>query len=314
MSLQKQLQTAYHANNAREWNSLNSQYDAVQSREQQISSTMGADMGAAKAAIADAKSFLQNRIQALDADIAREAAADAERAKKAESPAASPPPGVMTPSVVTPSVMTDRAVRLVNMLAEVSKDLNLPKGPAKATNRPLSTDRCQDFFRDLGNRLGDAKMSSWSNDFPGKNADQIAVEIERQATSGGTWKKIEAGAQGNVCQNAQRLANSGVIVIGAQRSPVVLEQEHIPIKHSPGKPLSTNGHLAVVYPTPPDSKVTDTVSVNGPFVRDGNEHPAQDNGSSRIFPSTYGAVKASKAFTSPLDRTTNWYIWVPSNQ
>jgi hypothetical protein len=89
MSIQRQLQSAYHANDARQWNSLNSQYESVQSAEQQLAANIEPDKSAAKSAITDAKSFLRNRIDSLNEDIARASAAEAERAKAAT---ATPPP------------------------------------------------------------------------------------------------------------------------------------------------------------------------------------------------------------------------------
>jgi len=91
MSLQSQLQAAYHANNARQWNSLNAQYASVQAAEQQLAAGLGPDGSAATSAISDAKAYLRNRIDSLNGDIARASAAEAQRANAA-TPAPPPSP------------------------------------------------------------------------------------------------------------------------------------------------------------------------------------------------------------------------------
>lgn len=176
--------------------------------------------------------------------------------------------------------MAEPAAELVGIFNTVAKDLKLPKGPA--TNRELAALNCQRYFRAVAVALAKADKSSWQDDFHNLNAGGIAVRLNYLAQHGGNWATVDA-------IQAQELANRGAVVVGA--SP---EDE------------SGHGHLGFVMPLPPgldESKFSGT----GPFVRDGNEHHLKLD--PKLYPSTWGAVKASKAFV--LSRT-KWYVYIPS--
>jgi hypothetical protein len=164
-----------------------------------------------------------------------------------------------------PVVLTESAAALISVFERASRDLNLPKGPA--TGRELADLNCQAFFRAVGNELADSHSLSWADDFKNMNADQIARELSREADSGGNWQRVEA-------DKAQSIVNGGEVVVGASMADA-----------------SGHGHIGFVFPIPStlDSSKFDGT---GPFVRDGNEHDILN----KIFPSTWGAVKASKAF------------------
>lgn len=183
------------------------------------------------------------------------------------------------------------AADLVNMLNAVSKHLELPKGPP--TDRELASLNCQRFFRALGQQLSATQTQSWEKDFLGLNADEIIAKIDTVACQGGgQWEKIGGKIPEESWRKAQELANRGAIVVGGSRT----------------SSKNPHGHLGIVFPVPPGLDAS-RFSGSGPFVRDGNEHiPEQDP---RLYPTTWGAVKASKAF--PRSRT-NWYVWLPSKQ
>jgi hypothetical protein len=179
----------------------------------------------------------------------------------------------------TAAAMTESAADLVGIFNKAASSLKLPKGPA--TNRKLSTLNCQAYFRAVASLFTQTGKPSWEHEFSGLNADGIAKRLKDAAQHGGNWEAVDVN-------QAQERANSGMIVVGA--SP---------------KDKGGYGHLGFVIPLPPgldESKF----SGRGPFVRDGNEHqqPGQ-----KLYPSSWGAVKASKAFM--LSRT-KWYVYVPS--
>jgi hypothetical protein len=174
--------------------------------------------------------------------------------------------------------MSEAAANIVAMLEQTSRGLNLPIGPA--TDRELATNNCQAFFRAFGNQLQGEGATTWVNDFPGERAAAIVADIELAASRrGGKWREVPV-------QQTQDLANQGWIVIGAQSE------------------VDGYGHLGIVSPIPSGIDVN-KFSGSGPFVRDGNEHQPGD----KVYPSTYGAVKASKAF---VPSKTKWYVWLPS--
>ena len=185
-----------------------------------------------------------------------------------------------SPSPSRQSFLSEGATRLVNNLNTISKNLRLPKGPP--TDRKLASLNCQAFFRALGEEL--AKTGhGWRDSFANMNADQIVAEIDRVSHSSGKWRKIQGNSQEVIWLEAQKLANQGLIVVGGSRAA------------SDG-----HGHLGIVFPTTVDPV---QFAGRGPFVRDGNEHESQDD---KKYLSTWGAVKASKAFE--LSRT-QWYVW-----
>jgi hypothetical protein len=183
--------------------------------------------------------------------------------------------------------MSESAAELVTILQVASEELHLPKGPAG--DRELERLNCQAFFREIAKQLAKRHHESWGDDFPNMQAHQIAVRIDELAGKGVKWEKLTGGSEEEVWSRAQKLANQGVVVIGASKADD-----------------SGFGHLGIVVPVP-RSLDDARFDGRGPFVRDGNEHkPAE-----RVYPSTYGAVKASKAFTVSQ---TGWYVWVSSKK
>jgi hypothetical protein len=177
----------------------------------------------------------------------------------------------------------------------------LPKG--RPVDQKLVDNNCQTFFRALGKELARRGMQSWSDAFPLDHvgepmADGIVAEIDKKANDGRDWKKLVSW------QDAQRLANEGAIVIGGLRADPPHGRNH--------------GHLAIVFPTPPGMDWAKFEAAGqGPFVRDGNEHlyqprdreTGEKTGEERLHPSTWGAIRASRAM--PLSQTS-WYLWTPS--
>lgn len=180
------------------------------------------------------------------------------------------------------------AAELMKLFETVSRNLNLPKGTAK--DRELSSLNCQAFFRGIAQQLATNSKQSWVNDFsPQMNADQIAEKIANMANNGNKWEEIVLSTAPKSLGDIISKANSGVIIVGVMQAN---GGEH--------------GHLGFVSPIPSTIKLEDFKG-DGPFVRDGNEHNLKD----KIYPSTYGAVRASKAFKLSQ---THWYIWKPSKQ
>jgi hypothetical protein len=176
--------------------------------------------------------------------------------------------------------MTESTAELVEIFNRAASELHLPKGPA--TDRDLVRLKCQAYFRAVGTLLARAGRRSWENEFPGLDAGGIANKFAYESQHGGNWQVVDINS-------AQALANRGAVVVGA--SP---------------EDASGHGHLGFVIPLP--SGIDESrFSGTGPFVRDGNEHVPP--GDPKFYPSSWGAVKASKAFS--LSRT-KWYVFVPS--
>ena len=185
---------------------------------------------------------------------------------------------------------------------------SLPKGKPEDVKNDLLNNNCQTFFRALGEELAKKDISSWNKSFPltknGKSqignpdADEIVAKMEEDAGSiswlwgGREWKKLDNWVE------AQNMANAGAIVIGGSR-----------------RGSGAHGHLSVVVPLPPfiDLLTLGNENEDGPLVRDGNEHSYYDpNNPNRITLTTWGAVRASRAFGRETFKNTNWYMWVPS--
>jgi hypothetical protein len=132
--------------------------------------------------------------------------------------------------------------------------------------------RCSAFFAAVGAQLG-AEGPEWK---PGTSADRIIKLIRKDHTN---WRPVGEA-------EVQNLANDGVLVIGAAYD----------IPH---------GHIALAFPV---SALTSTPG-HGPFIRDGNVHriSAED----RVFASSWGALKASKAFNYSR-HAPEWYVWMSS--
>jgi len=183
--------------------------------------------------------------------------------------------------------MPEVAGQFVKILNDAAQRLHLPKGPV--TDRERVAQMCQAYFRAVGSELARVGRISWVDNFPGLQADEIARTINAIAQQGGAWQKIQGNSSQETWKTAQDLANEGVVVVGAMAAD-----------------NGGHGHLGFVVPLPPGLD-TSMFDGQGPFVRDGNEHKPLS--SLRMYPSTFGAVKASKAFV--LGRT-GWYVWVPS--
>ncbi|MGD0125696.1 MAG: hypothetical protein ABSF46_10075 [Terriglobia bacterium] len=170
----------------------------------------------------------------------------------------------------------------------------LRKGPIPADWKNLSEEdlkehleslNCQFFFRQVGKELqqrlqekGSTLGDEWTN--PDIQANDIASLISRSEN----WKAVGA-------DEAQEYADRGAFVEGVQI-------------HQP------NGHLATVSPAPPGVDPC-KFDGHGPLIQDGNEHyvpAARADGAKQDFPSSWGVVKASKAFSG----TPTYYVWVPS--
>ena len=201
--------------------------------------------------------------------------------------------------------MNERANDTLRALEATSRNFTRPGHPEKglalgpAAQRKLEEKNCRHFFMQMGDQLakGYPAVKSWSGDFANLNANGIVKKLDKlSAEQGGHWSKVTAVSKEELYRTLQEMANSGAVVIGGFKS----------------SDPSGHGHLGFVSPAPPGVDLT-KFSGGGPFVRDGNEHvhanaPAGEQEQRKYFPSTYGAVKASKAF--PLDRTS-WYIWNP---
>jgi hypothetical protein len=194
--------------------------------------------------------------------------------------------------------MPPRAAQLVAAMDEISSwpyflnqrtgEEHVPLAKGKPVRQHQISLNCQYFFRALGEALRRRGLPSWSDAFPfsrsdGKMADAILEDIERMAAAGHRWRKVGSWAE------AQWLANQGSVVVGGLRARDASDKQH--------------AHIAIVFPTAPGMDWLKFASAgHGPFVRDGNEHL-------RRYPSTWGAIRASRAM--PLAQTS-WYVWSPS--
>lgn len=258
------------------------------------------DLVSRRAALADGRKVLRARYESYNAECGngdvvqgsdkearcRAAKAQLEEATTRHIQATLAFSNAVVEAVSELQVMPERAAHLVDIFNAVARKLNLPKG--YAMNHPQSTMNCQAFFRGVADQLANDGGPSWRDDFPGLQADAIVRQIDEASVEGKKWERISGSTAEERWKVAQDSANKGVIVVGGMR----------------GDP----GHLGFVFPVPgtlDESKFKD--EGRGPFVRDGNEHRLQIE--DKTYPSTYGAVKASKAFVLS---GTSWYVWVAS--
>lgn len=175
--------------------------------------------------------------------------------------------------------MPASAATLVDMLNSAAQNLKLPKGGVHS-GESLN---CKFYFQSLGAELRKHGLSAtaevWSNDK--LSANDIVGKIKSGTAE---WKPVSDS-------NVQELANRGVVVVGLAGG-------------------ASHGHIAVAFPTSPGQDLS-TIRGQGPFIRDGDEHSPDTEADRKLYPSTWGAVKASKVFSyrrSPPE----WYVWTPS--
>jgi len=190
---------------------------------------------------------------------------------------------------------TEREAKLVKILDDAATNLVIP-----TTNKHLNkggahkedTLHCNIYFRGVGQELlknGYGPLASeWTN--TKLQANDIVRTIAKNRVD---WEEIKE-------TEAQDIADDGVVVAGTYIAP-----------------SGHNGHIALVYPVPSDHFDGETVDSPSPekrpFTRDGNAYKikATDNPKGyKVYPSTYGAVRASKVFKSNMKVV--WYKWKPS--
>lgn len=133
---------------------------------------------------------------------------------------------------------------------------------------------CSQYFRAVMRQF--KAVPAWTNEYA--DADSLATHIQ---TKNSDWTTVDLAS-------VQGLANEGVLVVGI-----------IP------------GHVGFAFPLPPKLNVSDIDPIaSGPFVRDGNEHPVNLTAMGHLFPSTWGAIKTSRAFGDPTK--VKWFKFVPS--
>ena len=184
--------------------------------------------------------------------------------------------------------MSGRAANLVKVLDKATANMLDAEGntdvPGKGgrssvldpqTGMPTSwSPHCSQYFRAVMRELTSSgtkgsEQQKWTNE--NANADELISEIKRSVD----WVPVADRA------SVQGLANQGIVVVGTVRD-----------------------HLGFAFPLPPSLDVS-FFNGEGPFVRDGNEHPVDAQARGRLFPSTWGAVKTSKAFGRP--ESVQWF-------
>jgi hypothetical protein len=175
--------------------------------------------------------------------------------------------------------MSSKAAELVTLLDKAVTEM---RGgvPERGGSHPGWGAHCSQYLRAVLRQLPassgvDARWISEGDD------SWTAEQFFRSLPNDSRWHAVDVRA-------AQQLANRGSLVIGM--SPA--HEGH--------------AHVGVVYPVPTNFNWAQFTDGSGPFVRDGNEHTsysAQEQ-SNRLYPSTYGAVRASKAFSL---QSTQWY-------
>ena len=136
----------------------------------------------------------------------------------------------------------------------------------------------------MGEELRQQGLPATSKAWTTADANNIVKEIAENKNQ--QWQVRDE-------KEVQRLANSGVIVVGVYN----------------GEPRKEHGHVAIAFPLPPHFR-TSQFPGSGPFVRDGNT--SDNNTEGRLYSRSWGAVRASKVFGS--SRRPTWYIWVPSQK
>ncbi len=179
---------------------------------------------------------------------------------------------------------------------EDSAAMPLPKGGqhnAKGERFQEGDDQlsanCSQYFREIMRQFSGPPFNAGDQWTDGDcSADCFMKRIQKVAsTPGGEWRRVDES-------DAQDLANKGVLVEGVS---------HYADGH---------GHLATVFPNSAGADLSQ-IPGNGPLVRDGNEHPPESQADGRLYPGTWGAIKASKAFDYSRNRPF-WYVWVPSTK
>ena len=170
----------------------------------------------------------------------------------------------MDPNAAMIVAAIEQATR--NMLTSELKREAPPLNP----KQPWSA-HCSAMFRETMRQLR-ARGVPVSQDFVDENAN--ANELASRIEESPEWEEVDA-------DEAQSLANQGVLVVGTWINP----------------DLSRMGHLAIVYPI--DVKRTGTKG-SEPLVRDGNIH--RNTGAL----SSYGTAPASKAFPT-IQPQPQWF-------
>lgn len=180
------------------------------------------------------------------------------------------------PGAITPSDL----ISILNQASDKAwkPDLNADGKPFPKGGRHAEMSlNCSEFFRQVM-RLIQQRGLTGNLDFTDNDCDANCL-IKRIGSSRDWAQAPEA--------KVQELANAGVLVVGV--APY----------------LDGHGHIAFVSPIPEGLEISDFPG-EGPFIRDGNEHT--NNAEDRLYASSWGAIKASKAFNyrgSP----PKWYVW-----
>ena len=174
--------------------------------------------------------------------------------------------------------MPASAAALVDMLNAAAQNLKLPKGGFHSGEYL----NCKFYFQGLGAELRKRGVPAtgdvWSDEKLSAN------DIVRRIESGnGEWKPVGDS-------DVQELANEGVVVVGLASG-------------------ASHGHIAVAFPTPPGQDLS-SIPGKAPFIRDGDEHPPDTEADHKLYPSTWGAVRANRVFARSAP--PRWYVWTPS--
>ena len=179
------------------------------------------------------------------------------------------------------------AAELVETFNEASNQLNLPRDVIDIDDESQSLN-CKRYFQTVGAQLlsGRGLPASPSSVWKDKSLDAngITQQIESNPIE---WQEVNES-------DVQILANQGIVVVGVSSG----------VSH---------GHLAFAFPVPPALDLSQFKNGSGPFVRDGNVHPSDQELDRRLYPSGWGAVRATKAFAYG-NQAPKWYIWMPSTE
>lgn len=174
--------------------------------------------------------------------------------------------------------MPASAAALVDMLDAAAHNLKLPKGGSHS-GESLN---CKFYFQGLGAELRKRGLPAtgdvWSNEK--LSANDIVSRIEAGSSE---WKSVSAS-------EVQKLANEGVVVVGLASG-------------------TSHGHIAVAFPAPAGQNLSG-IPGEAPFIRDGDEHPPDTEADHKLYPSTWGAVRANRVFARSAP--PRWYAWTPS--
>lgn len=174
--------------------------------------------------------------------------------------------------------MSASAAALVDMLNAAAQNLKLPKGGAHF-GESLN---CKFYFQGLGAELRKRGLAATSDVW--SNEELSANEIVSRIESGNSeWKSVSDS-------DVQKLANEGMVVVGLASG-------------------SSHGHIAVAFPTPAGPDLS-SIPGKAPFIRDGDEHAPDTEADHKLYPSTWGAVRANRVFSKSAP--PQWYVWTPS--